>query len=45
MYTALTEERAYHKAFTKDEALDVIYKEVESGAISQEVFDALKKSL
>ena len=45
MYTALTEERAYHKPFTKNEALKIIFKEVEAGAISQEVFDALKKSI
>ena len=45
MYSALTEERAYHKASSKDEALEIIYKEVEGGVISQEVFDALKKSV
>ena len=45
MYSALTEERAYHKACTKEEALKIIYKEVENGNISQEVFDALKKSV
>ena len=44
-YSALTEDRCYHKAYTKDKALDVIYKDVESGLISQEVFDALKKSI
>ena len=45
MYTALTEKRIYHKPFNKEEALEIIYKEVENGTISQEVFDALKKSL
>ncbi len=45
MYSALTEDRVYHKACTKEEALAIIYKEVESGVISQEVFDALKKSV
>lgn len=45
MYSALTEERTYHKACTKNEALNIIYKEVESKTISQEVFDALKKSV
>ena len=45
MYSALTVDRAYHKASSKDEALEIIYKEVEGGVISQEVFDALKKSV
>ena len=45
MYSALTEERPYHKAYSKEEALQIIYKEVENGIISQEVFDALKKSI
>lgn len=45
MYSALTEERVYHKAFTKAEALEIIHKEVESGVISQEIFNALKKSV
>lgn len=45
MYSALTEERAYHKACTKNEALDIILNEVRRGTISQEVFDALKKSV
>lgn len=45
MYSALTEERPYHKASTKDEALLVISEEVEKGIISQEVYDALKKSV
>lgn len=45
MYSALTENRAYHDACSKEEALKIIYKEVENGNISQEVFDALKKSL
>lgn len=44
-YSALTEDRPYHKACTKNETLEIIYKDVESGIISQEVFDALKKSV
>ena len=44
-YSALTEDRPYHKACTKNEALDIIHKDVESGTISQEVFDALKKGV
>ena len=43
MYSALTEERAYHNACTKEDALSIIQKEVESGNISKEVFEALKK--
>ena len=45
MYSALTEDRVYHKAYTKENALDIIHKEVDAGVISQEVFDALKKSI
>ena len=45
MYSALTEERPYHKASTKEEALLIIYKEVEKGVLSNEVFEALKKSV
>lgn len=44
-YSALTEERCYHKACSKNEALEIISKDVEAGLISQEVFDALKKSI
>ena len=45
MYSALTEERPYHEAYTRDDALSLIYKEVEAGTISQDVFDALKNSV
>ena len=45
MYSALTENRCYHEACTKEEALDVMEKQIEAGAISQEVFEALKKSV
>ena len=44
-YSALTEDRPYHKSLTKEEALKIIYEEVEEGVISQEVFNALKKSI
>ena len=44
-YSALTEDRCYHNASTKEQALDILYKDVESGVISQEVFDALKNSV
>lgn len=43
-YSALTEQRTYHKAYTKAEALAIISEDVLSGTISQEVFDALKKA-
>ena len=45
MYSALTEERPYHEAYSKENALSLIYKEVESGKISQDVFNALKRSV
>ena len=45
IYSALTEDRAYHKAYSKEEALEIIFKEVENGAISEKVFEALKKSV
>ncbi len=44
-YSALTEERPYHSACTKEEALEIIKKDVESGLISQDVFDALVKNI
>ena len=43
MFSALTEERAYHKPCTKEEALKIIQKETENGVISNPVFEALKK--
>ena len=45
IYTALIEERPYHESFSKEDALDVVYKNVESGIISKEIFEALKKSV
>lgn len=45
MYSALTEDRVYHKACTKEEAFAVIQEKVDAGYFSQEVFDALKRSL
>ena len=44
-YSALTEKRTYKEAMTKEEALETIKKDVEKGLLSQEVFDALKKSV
>lgn len=45
MYSALTENRCYHAACTKDEALAIIEQKMEAGDISKEVFEALVKSL
>jgi HD-GYP domain-containing protein (c-di-GMP phosphodiesterase class II) len=45
MYSALTEERPYHKACSKEDALECIHKRVESGEFTEEVFEALKNSL
>ena len=45
IYTALIEERPYHKSYSKEDALDVVYKNVEAGVISKEIFEALKKSV
>ena len=44
-YSALTEERAYHMALNKEEALNIINEDVNRGLISEEVFLALKKAL
>lgn len=44
MYSAITEERPYHKASTKEQALEIIYEEVKKGVICREVFEALRKS-
>lgn len=44
-YSALTEKRSYKDAMTKEEALNIMQEDVNSGNISQEVFDALKKSV
>lgn len=44
-YSALREERSYKAAMSRDEALDVIKKDVQAGTISQEVYNALEKSV
>ena len=44
-FSALTEDRSYHKACTKEEALGIIAQDVENGVISKEVFDALNKAV
>lgn len=44
-YTALTENRSYKKSMTNEQALAELSKDVENGNISQEIFDALKRSV
>ena len=44
-YSALREERCYKEPLSKEEALAIIYEDVEKGIIRQEVYDALKKSV
>ena len=44
-YSALTEERCYHKAYTKEAALEIIAQDAENGLISHEVFEALNKAV
>lgn len=43
-YSALTEQRAYHNAYSKAEALKIIHEDVDSGIISKEVYEALLKA-
>ena len=44
-FSALTEDRCYRKACSKEEALGIIAQDVENGVISKEVFDALNKAV
>lgn len=44
-YDALTKKRSYKEALPKVEALGIIENDVKSGLISEEVFNALKKSV
>lgn len=44
-YSALTEARPYHNPYSKQEALEIIQKDVDSGILSEEVYNALKKSV
>lgn len=44
-YSALTENRSYKPAMPKNQALDIIQEDVNSGQIPQDVYDALKKSV
>lgn len=44
-YSALTENRCYKKALSREEALKIIKEDVEKGHISEIVYDALTKSI
>lgn len=44
-YTALREERSYKKAFSKEEAFEIIGQHVKDGLISEDIFNALKKAV
>lgn len=44
-YSALRENRSYKAALSRDEALDIIREDVQAGIISQEVYNALEKSV
>ena len=42
-YSALTEERAYKKAFSREDALNIISEDVKNGKIASDVFEVLNK--
>lgn len=42
-YSALTEERAYKKAFSREDALNIINEDVKNGKIASDVFEVLNK--
>ena len=44
-YSALREKRSYKNALSREEALEVIKKDVEKGLISQQVYNALEKAV
>ena len=44
-YSALTEERVYKKAYTPQQALTIIYKDVQNGKIHPFLYNALAKSI
>lgn len=43
-YSALREERSYKPAMSRNEALNIIHKDVQAGLVSPEVFTALEKA-
>lgn len=44
-YSALREKRSYKDAMSREEALDIIKQDVDSGIISKDVYDALVKTV
>lgn len=44
-YSALREKRSYKEAMSRDEALKVMYSDMENGIISEEIYNALEKSV
>lgn len=44
-YSALREKRSYKDALTRDEALKIMQQDVDNGLISQEVYNALEKTV
>ena len=44
-YTALREERSYKKALSREEALEIIRRQADSGLISKDVYSALEKAV
>ena len=45
MYSALTEKRVYKDAYTPQQALTILYKDVQNGNIDSQVYYALVKSV
>ena len=43
-YSALRAERSYKNAMSKEDALNLIHQDVDSGTISEEIYQALEKS-
>lgn len=43
-YAALTENRSYKPALSREEALEIIYKDVAGGSIMPELYEALEKA-
>lgn len=44
-YCALREERCYKAALSKDEALKILYEDVQNGVIMPEIYNALKRAV
>ena len=44
-YSALREERSYKDALNRDEALNIIKQDVQTGTIEPEIYNALEKTV